>query len=314
MRYITGAQSPNDIERAQVRLFLDPPKPLTNPSINRINAENYIQGLHSEKFKTFARKLILQPGFFKRMPYQEFVDGLDDCLWQLRQELLKRSVSAAQSILLTETGHSHQWVASHAMQKMPFMPRRTVELHHSSLNAKHLQFDQVKKQDACSIFIFDDWSISGTQLFTLLMEIIKAYSTSSHQFKLSLFVTCVFMSEFARTEIQGLFQKIKTHKEFQHIHPILITSRTLETIDKLPFNREELQILSQLCSIDSESQERWAQTKVLTYADWKVPDGISMPGFLTNGLYPDAQIGNQSANTRFLPEITSPYQPSAAQL
>lgn len=302
------------VAKTEVPLTANPLVP-TAQTIDKAKAEKFIAQFASPNMRATARKIIEK--HLKHISFEEFERRLHDVMFKFNQYLLAKNVAPCSVSVVIEPDHSSEWVASLAVKYLNFIPENyyTIDCQDMMRMSERFKFSKIRDKEH-TLVIFDDWSISGTQLSEILNNIKIAKEKSIQPFKLNIVVVTPLMTHHAYQTNLERFKKADFSLR-------IITAPFMPSIKALQFalTKSEFGDFNEMIGLDRDAHTKFHPPEyakqVMAFSDWKVPDYVSMPNEFSTGkiswsLTPYVgkrfdEVPKEANNNKFIPDVTSPY-------
>lgn len=203
-----------------------------------------------------------------------------------------------------EKKHSSEWITNLSMSQFTPVSSQNKRIEFQALG------DEIKvkinklNQPRNTYVIFDDWSVSGRQLRSILE---KFNNITAEAKEVNLVFAVAFITEAALEYIQAF----KTNQNFKlTLIYDTVLSNIYEQAERycIEENTDINEFLNNINLVLGDDSEFSPEHQVLAFSDWKTLDFASMPENFTMGITPSylSLTGNEEVN-RFIPDTRSPY-------
>lgn len=251
---------------------------------------------HQDKYRQALRTL---KNKITHIPYSTFVESLQKTVSDFNTKRNFRCVC------LVQPGKSQKWVSEIA-RTLDFKARTYLCLGEQGADGLEYSLKTMPSKDICylnHVVIIDDGSFSGNQMAN---NISRANDILRNKFNIdpTFHILIPYVTQTAQRKINNLSQRgVKIELYYSEIMPVIA-----EVI-----NKKTLPLLMDVLwpGANAEEKNRKANSTALHWFDHNIPNEMSFPQILTEGIVTESVKAYhiaENASFRFLPEVVPPYR------
>ena len=241
------------------------------------------------------------------LTFEELCRSIRESCDKIREEILTWDNYA----LLVITGKSQEWAADIGIRYLPQhkLPDEILSVGNHMIDAWGigLLFPAIAKAKSNHFIMFDDVTYSGTQLRGYLSGLLEDLKRENHVFDETKHIYFIYGASPKSQDWKSTIESVDFESHNVHVH--FISSYSFENIHDL-MNRENL----------ADEMRKKIEILVgnthrpLLTTEWKTPDFMSIPDFVSEGIEPSQARGEFSKykyDATPIKKVTRPYDQKA---